>query len=191
MKNTFIAINLSNEMKNLILKFQKELDLYVNNVHFVKKDNLHITLAFLGSISGSRLKQAIEIISAIGKDLEPFSLVLGGFGVFPEVRRAKTLWLGVDNNVLMNKFNQAICRKLSKAGFDIDERHYQPHITLARTKNSFLKKETVKFLLDKFKNINLEKIELNRFSIMESNLRPEGTIYHVIKNINLKRKNVL
>jgi len=187
MKRTFLAINFPKELKERLVKLQKELSQYIPNVRWVAADNLHLTLVFLGAINDLERNKVGQITQEVLKETEPFLLQVKGLGVFPEPKRVKVLWAGVFGNSALKLLNHLLFRKLTQAGFKVDEREFTAHITLGRMKAK-PNREIISFLLDKYKEVRFGAFEVFSVEIMESQLQRSGPIYRVVEKIELKSK---
>lgn len=186
MRRIFIAINLPQEIKNGLVRLQEELSLNLSNIRWTAPDNIHLTLVFLGEIDEARTEKVCQITKEAVKDLEIFSLSLKGLGVFPEVRRPKILWIGVFGDSMLKLLNQSLFRRLSQAGFTLDDRAFTPHITIGRAQDRKLNKEALLFCLNKFKEAEFGKIEIKNIEVMESQLKEGGPRYTVVEKVGLK-----
>ncbi|MFY9381437.1 MAG: RNA 2',3'-cyclic phosphodiesterase [Eubacteriales bacterium] len=126
----FVAIALSENMKKPLLRAISELRNVATQGNFTKEENLHLTLAFIGEVSTSRVadaKRALDKVSA-----HPFTLALdGGIGRF--VRSGGDIYyanVGGGNALL--SLASDVKRELTAAEFAIEERAFRPHITLGR-----------------------------------------------------------
>lgn len=130
----FIAITLNDDIKEklyqLITLLQKNAD--ASNGSFTLKENLHLTLNFIGETNRLELvKQAMNQAVAKAKP-ESFSLGFGGFGRFKR-REGDIYWVGVEENAKLSSLQKELIKELKEAGFfDIDDREFKPHLTLAR-----------------------------------------------------------
>jgi 2'-5' RNA ligase len=91
-------------------------------------EKLHLTLQFLGEETEERAARALELARTVHH--APFSLTVGGFGVFPNASRPHVLWLGVQGDVA--PLANALGAALATEGFLIETRAYHPHVTIAR-----------------------------------------------------------
>jgi 2'-5' RNA ligase len=90
--------------------------------------NLHLTLAFLGSVPADR---AASITAAVGSlSLPAFELVIDRQGWW---HRSGVLWLGPSASpAALNRLVKALWAALEPLGFWPDFRHFRPHVTIAR-----------------------------------------------------------
>ena len=187
-RNTFVAINFDDAIQEAIAQFQQELALYLRNTRWVNKSQLHLTLLFLNSISSYWRKKVVENVKEMVEEVKPFFFDLCRLGVFPGPKKAKILWLGVQDPGLLTQFNKTLCRRLSCEGIQVDPRPFTPHITLGRAEKGFFPKENIKLLLKKYEKINLGKVKCDSIAIMESELQSKGAVYRVIENIYLSNQ---
>jgi 2'-5' RNA ligase len=181
---SFIAIELPEAVISALSEFQQELKKYGADVRWVKPQNIHLTLKFLGNIDdkdSDRIKKAIEGIS---KNCSYFDIRIKGTGVFPNMKNPRVLWIGVSENGILGGLQKAIEEAMSSLGFEKEDREFAPHLTLGRFRSSYGKESL------------LEKIELNRdrefghipvrmVSLMKSDLSPAGAKYSRVAEIPL------
>lgn len=182
-KRCFIAINLSQEIKDYLFFLTTELKRRNPSpmIKWVKKEALHITLHFLGYLEEEKIKKVIEKLELKAKGLKPVVLEIGGIGSFPNLKKPRVIFIEAKEigDRKLDEFQKDLGQELQKLGIEIDKRAWQPHITLARIKspisNFKFPKQEIKKLRFLIKNIDL----------MESILKKEGPEYILIKSINL------
>lgn len=95
---------------------------------WVPAPNLHITLAFVGAVNESDMESLLTLGDRIQQS--PFALTLNRIGEFG---RGKYVWLGPSETpASLTALTHALTARLSEHGFPIDQRPYQPHLTVAR-----------------------------------------------------------
>lgn len=125
MMRTFIAINLSDSVKNGLLDVMCRMRDASVKGNFTRTENLHLTLAFLGEIPPARMREAKQAMNSVMAG--PFELALSGFGNF-----SNTYWVGIDKNDPLIRIQADLSAELKKFGFQIENREYKPHLTLCR-----------------------------------------------------------
>jgi len=160
----FIAIDVSKEVQDYLLKIQSKLD---RSVRLTK--SFHITLKYLGEVSENLVPKIKEKLDEI--KFEDFELELLELGTFPNKNFIKVIWIGVKDQLQIMKLQEQVEKKLKEFNFKRDF-NFHPHITLARVNRKI-----------KFPNINIEKIEfkVSNFYLYQSTLTPQGPIYTKIK----------
>ena len=96
---------------------------------FARRDNLHLTLDFLGECSMQQMRSAEAAMAEIS--FEPFELMFDRTGFFPG-DSSDTWWLGVRENRNLMKLQAALHEALIEKGLKLEKRRYRPHVTLAR-----------------------------------------------------------
>lgn len=174
----FIALELTNEIVNEILKIQnlvKEKNFFEGK--FTEKENIHLTLKFLGEINEKKVEEVKRRISEIKE--KKFFVELGEVGVFSE-KFIRIVWVKLEGEGVF-KLQREIDDKL-KDLFEKENR-FMSHITIARVKNVKDKKEFTKFL----RGIHpmKEKFTVEEFSLKNSELTEKGPIYTDIERFKL------
>jgi len=181
---TFIAIELPDRIKKEIEQLQAPLKKTNAFVSWVKPENIHVTLKFLGEVPENKIN---EVFSATGKALEgakKFTMSLKGLGAFPDVRRPRVIWVGSGSgekelSYLANRVEE----EMEKIGFPKEDRKFSAHFTIGRVKSP---KNVEKLMeLVKLSNFQTEEIEVNEVVVMKSQLHPAGAIYTPLKKITL------
>ena len=183
---TFISIEIPEEARKKFIPVNKFLRNSALSLKFVKTKNLHFTLKFLGEISEEESKGVIETCQSIGQQFLPFSLGLKSVGVFPGVRKARVIWVGVDEGrETLKEISKFLEEKLEKRGFPAGKREFQGHLTLARIKKMGEGKEFLENLIAEFKDKKFCSFPVDKFYLMSSELKKEGPNYAVLKEIPL------
>jgi 2'-5' RNA ligase len=132
----FIGVDLPNELKLTLLKFQAELRQLGVEGHWKSRDNFHITLEFLGELDPDVVTSLSDTLSKVGRKFKPFELMIGGVGAFPSLKHPSVLWTAVRGNLTeLHRLRDILHQELKIRGLKLDERQFKPHITLAsRTK---------------------------------------------------------
>jgi 2'-5' RNA ligase len=135
----FIAIELPADILDRVGRLQTRVrqDVPPGLVRWVRPEGIHLTLKFLGDVEQSRLP---EIEHALGESCglhAPFELQIGGMGCFPNPRRPRVVWLGVqDDRDALIRVQRDVERTIAPLGFPTDRRGFHPHLTLGRVKNA-------------------------------------------------------
>ncbi len=184
MKRLFLAINISPKNKDLLVEKRKEIQSYFDfdPVKWTKKENLHITLIFLGPIAEDKITVLKKELKSI--NLKPFSVEFSSIKYIPNRREAKLIWLEGESNErilsLQKKIEDKIL-KLKKINYQKSNQKFIPHITLGRTKSFQFKKtplEEIPLLEDEFLNL---KVMVDSIDLMESQLKKGGAQYNIIE----------
>lgn len=123
----FIAINFGEEVKDILCDTMLRLKGHALQGNYTRRDNLHLTLAFLGETD--RLESACEAVDQLKAG--PFAIRLEGIGVFRR-ERGDCYWMGVAPNRHLSALQAQLGGELQKRGFALGTREFRPHLTLAR-----------------------------------------------------------
>ena len=107
-----------------------------DRVSWVKEENLHFTLRFLGDVGESGAKRAAEAAKEIAGDHPGFDAALGTLGAFPNGRKARVIWIGLSQGedamvALARDLEQALVRR----GFEHEGRPFAAHLTIGRVRD--------------------------------------------------------
>lgn len=178
---TFISIELPERVRKEIFKeFEKIKTSGVVSGNFVSKDNLHLTLKFLGNVSEEEIEKIKKQLFEL--PFSKFELVIDGVGFFPSEKYVKILWVDFVSNKL--KFIKDIIEeKLFEIGVNKETREFTSHVTVARIKSV---KDRTKFL-EKVKGTKIKKMsfEVDKISLIKSELTRRGPIYKVVEEFKL------
>lgn len=176
MMRLFVAVSIPENVRKTLYaeaaQLQKE-GLFEGKI--TERENIHLTLKFLGEIEENKLEIIIERLKEIKE--KKIEAILGGFGVFDE-KFVRIIWarlLGVDN--IQKKVDRSL------KGLFKDEERFMSHITIARVKNVKEKRS----LIDRLKKIRLDniKFKIESFELMKSELSREGARYEVVEKFEL------
>lgn len=132
----------------------------------IRRDSLHLTLAFIGAVSPGQL----AVLRDIGGKIhgEVFDLEFDRVGCWPHNR---IVWAGCSRvPSRLRRLSNTLASALEQAGFVLDKRPFAPHVTLAR----------------KARCDNLPKLtqpipwRVSEFALVESSLPPSGANYRVL-----------
>ena len=126
----FIAAELPEQMLDALAETSAVLRANVRG-RYVAPDSFHVTLAFLGEVSGSRVDAAVSALEAGCCGFRSFDASLGAFGSFGK-RASATLWQGFDDAGDLSSIAGAVRDELRNEGFSFDDKKFLPHVTLMR-----------------------------------------------------------
>ena len=132
----FIGIELSDDVRCALTEIQSELGGMVADARWIRPENLHLTLKFLGNCPRGKVEEVVEALELMGKYL-PCGIDLGGLGGFPSPRSARIIWVGVEDIDGRLEEMWRSCEKACRGlGFEKEKRKYHPHITIGRCRKS-------------------------------------------------------
>ncbi len=123
----FVALNFDENIKNALLADIDSLQKYSLEGNFTKKDNLHLTIAFIGETP--KINEAKAALQTVRE--QSFALEIAGFGCFRR-RGGDLYWRGVKSNERLLSVYRQVTAALRAKGFVLDDRPFKPHLTLGR-----------------------------------------------------------
>ncbi|MFQ5980543.1 MAG: RNA 2',3'-cyclic phosphodiesterase [Candidatus Heimdallarchaeota archaeon] len=158
-------------------------------IRLVNPSIIHLTIKFLGEIPPEKGQQIATILTEIVTDFPPFEISFIGFGVFPNLRRPRVVWIGVqeeDNKDHLKGLAAAVDRGLHAIGFPAEKRPFSSHLTIGRVK--FAKPPLHKQLRDlseEWADESVGKMVVNEIRLKSSTLTPKGPIYETVATATL------
>lgn len=123
----FIAVPLTEQVRQEIIARLPTLP-----GRLVPPKNWHFTLRFLGNTEAPMRERLVGELRKAGLGA-PFSILFSGLGAFPRVKRARIVWLGVDEGAgRLVSLAEKVESTVRRAGFPAEERPFKPHLTLSR-----------------------------------------------------------
>lgn len=178
----FLGIRIPEELKPRILQIQDGLDDF--DIKIVEKENLHFNLKFFGEIETEKVEKIKEIVKKISTQFEPFEINITGIGAFPSKNYVKVVWLGVKEGFQTFKaLAEMLENSLANIGIEKEEQ-FVPHLTLGRVRSGRNKNELLVFLR-KYENIEVGKMMVDKITLFQSKLSPNGPVYEEVFTVKL------
>ena len=184
---SFIAIELPETIKKALAGFQQELGKCGADVRWVRPDNIHLTLKFLGDIEEDKADIIAEKIKGTCKGQSGFKLGISGTGVFPNKRAPRVLWAGIELNGGIKSLQEGIEEAMASLGFEREKRRFSPHLTLGRFRSS-RGKQAVLDKMDAYTENIFGLMNVKSVLLMRSELEPKGAKYTKIAEAILNPK---
>jgi 2'-5' RNA ligase len=179
----FIALNINEDVRRELADIQGELRKCDADVRWVKPENIHLTLRFLGYVSDAALKEVFEASKSSVLGIAPFEIFLSGIGVFPDLKRPRVIWAGIRESKMLSSIAHNLGGLLKQCGFSQEQRDYHPHLTLGRVRSPRNKEGLVRAIKAN-ENWNGGSLIAREIRVMESVLKPEGAGYsslHIVE----------
>lgn len=170
----FIAILLPEGVKEKAVEVQNKLRKANADVKWVEKENLHITLRFLGEIEEGLVEKVKVIMGEVGRKFPPPALIFKGVGTFPDMRRPRVIWVGGEAP-LLGEIAEELEGKIRK--LDIPpEKPFSFHLTLGRVRSP-RNIQALSKAMQEIGEVYLGEFVAESFFLMRSILYPQGPQY--------------
>jgi 2'-5' RNA ligase len=183
----FIAINLPEKIKNELISFQNKWPELP--IRWTKKENLHITLVFLGYLRDERLGEVCKITKEVASKHHQFLINMNKIYYGPPKKSPpRMVWVEVKKNEILAKLQSELessfLRRNMKILAESETRTYSPHITLGRIRQWEFRKMEPEERPEINEEINLA-FKVNSIEVMESQLKRSGAEYTILKTCSL------
>lgn len=153
----------------------------LRGARWVEPENLHLSLRFIGEVTGGIERDIDHALLAI--DSPAFELSLSGLGFFDRRGKVHAVWAGVEDGNAVTRLQAKVERALVDIGLEPEHRKYKPHVTLARIKNG--KSGEAGRFLESLGGFMSGPFKVDRMTLFLSHLGPGGAHYQVLADYPL------
>ena len=175
---SFLAFELPPDIKEVQRKVSragKELPL---DLRWVKPDNIHLTVVFMGNVSEDKIQTMGETVKKACIGVDPFEVNAGPLGFFGNRRHPRVLWMGLGGDVhRMGRFRDRLQKKLKPFGIKTEKRPFKPHLTLGRFNKGSHPWPHLDDLISTYSDLKGPVCSLRELVLFKSDLKPGGAIY--------------
>jgi 2'-5' RNA ligase len=190
MLRSFIAIETPLEIQKAIAQVAAPLKNILPKplVRWVAPQNVHLTLKFLGDVSPANLEQLAEALNREAATHEIFSISIGGLGAFPNQRRARVIWLGLEAPPALAALQHGVDAAAAQLGYPLEERPFSPHLTIGRVAQTATGSDSllIRNALESTKVGILGTVRVQAIHIYKSLLQPAGPVYSLLYTLSMK-----
>jgi 2'-5' RNA ligase len=177
----FIAADVPKPHLERIGELTDELRAALAKARWTPIENQHVTLKFLGATSPEDLPRVRDVCAAVARGHVHSDVWLAGMGAFPNLRRARVLWAGIDDPFrVLTELASDLDHRFGELGFVAEERPYTPHVTVARLRTPARIDH-----LPELRAEELPPLPIDHLSLYRSRLSPRGAVYELIDSFAL------
>jgi 2'-5' RNA ligase len=153
---------------------------------WTRAENLHLTLKFIGPLPAGGLRAVADAIQWAASEYAAFELTAAGLGVFPGIRRARVLWVGLTPAApVLTRLQRTLDERLGEIGFAREERGFQGHLTLGRF-SAIPPDGLIADVVSAYASERFGRFEVREVVLFQSDLRPQGPVYTALAKARLK-----
>lgn len=179
----FIACEFPKNIISAIGKVQENLRSYGLKVRWIRPENMHLTLKFLGNIERTVAQRIAGTISESVKGCGPISISAKGIGVFPTLKRPRILWAGLaGGNDALRQLHRNLESNLERIGFPKENKHFKGHLTLGRFRGKADPKQLID-AIEAFEGFKTEAFVIDHLILFKSELLPAGPLYSKLTQV--------
>ncbi len=177
MVRAFVAIDLTEEIRNAFLELQEPLRGIRGGLRVVDPALLHMTLKFLGDVSEEAVPRIVSALQTVS--FSPYEIHIGRISSNSR-HRPRVIWADVDDDGRSAELAGVIEETLEPLGFAREKRPFRPHITVTRVKTFH---PAIPSVLESLSSWEAGSMEVSRFFLKKSTLTPEGPIYETMAEV--------
>lgn len=177
----FLALPVEKEARDILQNFIEKARKKFPDVHWCVPSGLHLTLHFFGYTKPAQIPLIHHAAAEAAAAASKIRLRFQGGGFFPGPGNPRVIWAGVQGDLkALFSLQKTLGQKLLEAGFEIDERPYQPHVTLGRVrhKNQLPSPEDLTFPESPEQLTSV-------VALYESKRSPKGSLYEILETFDL------
>ena len=183
----FAAIDIEPQVQHRINRTQRrlkrDLNLSGQEVRWVRPEQLHLTLKFLGDVRDSAITQVCDVMTRTARECEGFDLRIQNLGVFG--RPARVIWAGCEVPPELIKIQTQLENEFEKIGWDKERRPFAGHLTLCRVKSAAAGRSLAK-AVEAYADELFGSVSIDQLVLYESQLGRTGPEYNAVCTAPLK-----
>lgn len=175
----FVALDFPDPVRESLRDLIARLKPACRNAQWVRPEAMHVTLKFIGEVEANKLAPIRAALAPV-HSTEPVDLQFRGLGFFPNERRPRVLWCGMEASANLAELVAAVERALVPLGIPAESRDFVPHLTLARFHTEGAARSDLETLVraaDELKSYDFGRTREMQFHLIESILKPAGAEY--------------
>ncbi len=188
---TFIAVDISPAIQKAIQHNVDNLRKAIgDSVRWVPAHNIHVTLKFLGDVSSANVEPLTQMLRAEADSCPAFEITVGGLGSFPNSKRARVLFIGIQAPAELESLQRGIESAVVRLGYESDARPFSPHLTVGRVREhvSASDQQQIRRILEETKIDSLGTARVDSVHLYKSELKPGGSVYTKLYSAPLQTK---
>ncbi|HEY1371831.1 MAG TPA: RNA 2',3'-cyclic phosphodiesterase [Candidatus Binatia bacterium] len=176
MARLFVAVKISPDVADRICRAQDQLAPLLKDIRWIKRESLHLTLKFLGHVDDVKIGDIQTAAEAAVAPLLRFTVSCRGLGAFPDIRRPRVLWAGLEGGALP-ALAEATEQALEPLGFPREKRDFRPHLTIGRWREGARGGDALRRVVDEWRNRDFGTFAVDEAVLFQSTLRRDGAVY--------------
>jgi len=158
--------------------------LQLEKISWVKPENFHLTLKFLGKTPEEELPVISKALQQAAERIRCFTMKMAGTGIFGSSYKPRVIWFGVENGTSIHQLGEEVLNNLNEAGFPRDRQNFVPHLTIGRI-NKIEHKKMFQDAIAAHRHDFLQEFPVDKIILYESMLKPSGVVYKVVMDFLL------
>lgn len=172
----FVAIELEHPLRRVLLRMSDDLSSFAKDVRWIKADQMHLTLKFLGEVSEGNVDAVCQTCAKVAAESAAFALTVDRCGCFPPSGKVRVIWGGGGETPPGLSACAARCEDaLESLGFQRESRPFAAHLTVGRVRDD----RTDGRLREAIGGLRIKKASqpAKELTVFRSELTPRGAIH--------------
>jgi RNA 2',3'-cyclic 3'-phosphodiesterase len=127
----FVALDIPEAVRDSLARLRARFEQTCRAARWVRLEGMHLTLKFIGEVPAEQLEAVRAALRQV-RAPAPIELRFAGLGFFPNERRPRVFWAGIDSGSALAQLAAAVEAQLAPLGIPPEARAFRPHLTLAR-----------------------------------------------------------
>lgn len=148
-------------------------------IRWVPYQNIHLTLKFLGDVSVKNVELLRQTLALEAERHSPFEVNIQGWGVFPDMKRPRVIWIGVQAPAALFRLQRGVDNATQRLGYVSDEKEFMPHLTIGRVRAQATPEDLsrIRTSLQGFSFDLQASFGVTAVHLFKSDLQPQGAQY--------------
>lgn len=182
----FLAINLPSEVQHAVAGATEPLREILPEASWIREPRLHLTLKFFGERPDDEVPSLQGALAAAAGRHRELVLELGGVGAFPNFRKARVVWFGVEPSPRLELLHHDIEVAYGALGLEVEGRPFRPHLTLARVRDRLDEQKAKELSRAAKRVVYRTDVVIRSVDLMRSDLGPGGSSYTTLASAPLR-----
>lgn len=178
----FVALEISSTVREHLAEFVNSLRAVSPQTRWVRPENLHVTLKFIGEVPETKLAPIRTALAQVRSD-RPVTLGFRGIGFFPNEKHPRVLWAGIEALPNLKTLVEEIEKSTETLGVPREQRPFSPHLTLARFEPPRVP-EKLREAIQENAGREFGSLRMHQFHLIESKLKPSGAEYTTVESFS-------
>jgi 2'-5' RNA ligase len=184
----FVALDIPEDVRNSLAALVSNLRPSCQSARWVRIEGLHVTLKFIGETSPVKAAKIRTALASI-PSRAPIPINFRGLGFFPNERRPRVLWAGIEAGPDLAALAAAVETALGALGIAREERPFSPHLTLARF-DTLRGLDALHSAMEQVVQLEFGTATATEFHLYQSVLKPGGAEYTRLATFSFAGRNI-
>ena len=176
----FVALEIPTAVRENLSELIKGLREVSPQTRWVRPENLHVTLKFIGEIPETKLVAIRSALAGVRSD-QLVSLEFRGLGFFPNKKHPRVFWAGIETSPNVESLATDIETAMENVRIPREKRDFSPHLTLARFEPPRLP-ERLRAAIQESAAREFGSLRTHQFHLIQSKLKPSGAEYTTLES---------